>query len=823
MFFKVPKYSPLIGLLCLYCTIAGAETPIEPSNQDSKKISDTEQPRVAAVRNLDWVNKQDMTAQQRALVSSYCCGAYIEPERDYQGASLDPDSAPLQVNALSTEAPRDSVALLEGDVHISQGYRQVRSDRAIVDQSERQIILNGNVRFREPSMLLIGDNAILDLDNEEVEIENATYVLHQASVRGNASILKRTSDGLIVFNEATYSGCEPSDNTWQLTTSQIELDQKTGFATLKNARLDIKKIPVFYFPYAKFPISDRRSSGLLFPSISIDDENGLDFSQPIYWNMAPNYDATLSPRYIEKRGTGLEAIFRHLSSWSTTQISGGFLSNDKGGNDDDKKDPITGLYNHQGKDRYMASVQHSGAFDQSWSTFLDFNHVSDIDYFADIGQMTQSESSRTYLQRVASIAYRNNYWNFGLKAQDYQSITTGISDQYSVLPHLSLNGHYKFANSLLIEANNQYSVFGHNNQDYITGERANLDYNLSWDKHWNWGYFKPKIGFRHRSYNLDIPASNNLPEVDKKPSITVPTISIDSSFVLEKDSLWFPSLQQTLEPRLFYVKSKFRDQRSLPDFDTKEITPSYNSLFRDNRYYGGDRIADDHRLTLGLSTSFVDKNTGSEQFRASLAQAIYFDNRQVTLSSTPSIQEQDYLQRDKSYLAFELAAKIDKNWRLSSETIYDNYDNHWEKSGITVHYQDRQNRLFNLAYKYSRHIARSHEDIELEQHIEQADLSFYAPLNGNFNWVGRWHHDFTNNRELELFAGFEYNNCCWRASLVMRRWLDRDDRTLIPEQNLDSKSGIFLEIQFRGLAGTGGRVDRILKKGIYGYEPLENY
>ena len=293
MFFKVPKYSPLIGLLCLYCTIAGAETPIEPSNQDSKKISDTEQPRVAAVRNLDWVNKQDMTAQQRALVSSYCCGAYIEPERDYQGASLDPDSAPLQVNALSTEAPRDSVALLEGDVHISQGYRQVRSDRAIVDQSERQIILNGNVRFREPSMLLIGDNAILDLDNEEVEIENATYVLHQASVRGNASILKRTSDGLIVFNEATYSGCEPSDNTWQLTTSQIELDQKTGFATLKNARLDIKQVPVFYFPYAKFPISDRRSSGLLFPSISIDDENGLDFSQPIYWNLAPNYDCLL--------------------------------------------------------------------------------------------------------------------------------------------------------------------------------------------------------------------------------------------------------------------------------------------------------------------------------------------------------------------------------------------------------------------------------------------------------------------------------------------------------------------------------------------------
>ena len=825
MFSKALKYSLLAWLICLYCSRAGAETPTGSSNweEDSKNINDAEQPRVAAAHNLDWVKKQNMTPQQQALVSSFCCGAYLEPKRDYPDANLDPDIAPLQVNALRTEAPYDSIALLEGDVHISHGYRQVRSDSAKVDQIGRQITLNGNVRFREPNMLLIGDNAKLDLDTEEVEIENATYVLHQAAVRGTASILKRTSDGLIVIDEATYSGCEPSDNTWKLTTSQIELDQKTGFATLKNARLDIKQVPVFYFPYAKFPISDQRSSGLLFPSITFDRDNGLDLSQPIYWNLAPNYDATLSPRFIEKRGTGLEAIFRHLSSWSTTQIAGGFLGNDKGGNDDAKRDPATGLYPYQGEDRYMASIQHSGTLDQSWSTFLDFNHVSDMDYFADIDQMMRSESSRTYLQRIASIAYRNSLWNFGLKAQDYQSITAGISEQYSVLPNISLSGRYKFATSFLIEANNQFSVFDHDNKDYITGERANLDYNLSWDKQWSWGFFKPKIGFRHISYNLDLPRANNLLAVDENPSITVPVVSIDSSILLERDSIWFSDLQQTLEPRLFYVKSKFRDHQSLPDFDTKENTPSYNSLFKDNRFYGGDRIADDHRLTLGLSTSFINNTTGNEQFRASLAQAIYFDNRQVTLSSTPSAQEQAYLKRKKSYLAFELSARIDKNWRIGSESIYDNYENHWEKSVLSAHYQDRQNRIFNLAYRYSRRVARSLEHIQLEQHIEQADMSFYVPLNGNFNWVGRWHHDFTNNRELELFAGFEYNNCCWQASLVLRRWLDRNDETLIPEQNLESKNGIFFEIQFRGLAGTGGRVDRILKKGIDGYEPLENF
>jgi len=822
MLHKALKYNFLVWSICLYCTAAGAETPITESSAQSanyENISDPEQPRVAAVHNLDWVEKQDMTPQQQTHVSSYCCGAYVEPERNYPDANRNPDQAPLRVNALSTEAQNESVAILEGDVHISQGYRQVRSDQAIVDQSKRQIILNGNVRFREPDMLLIGDNAKLNLDTEEVEIENATYLLHQAAVRGTASILKRTSEGLIVIDDATYSGCEPTDNTWQLKTSQIELDQKSGFATVKNARLDVKQVPVFYFPYAKFPINNRRSTGLLFPTVAVDQENGLDFAQPIYLNLAPNYDATLTPRYIQERGIGLETNFRHLSHWSKTEIMAGYLGNDKGGSDKSKLDPIP----YQGEDRYTARILHRGAPNQSWSTFLDYNHVSDVGYFNDIGQMLQGEDehNRTHLQRVASIGYSTTHWNFAVNSQDYQSITAGLANQYSVVPSISVDGNYRFDNSLFFDLSNQYSRFRHEDKNVITGDRTRLNYNLGWDKQWRWGYIKPKFGVRHLDYNLNIPDNYSIP-LEDKPTITVPVVSFDGSLLLEKDSHWFSGLKQTLEPRLFYIKAKSRDQQYLPDFDTKEFTPSYDLLFTENRYYGGDRITDDHRLTLGVSTRFINKSTGSEQFRASLAQALYFDDRQVALSSSPSAQEQQEMRRQKSYMALEVVAQINKNWRLNSEIIYDNHDNHWEKGGIGIHYGDHQDRLFNLSYRYSRRTPNL-QSTTPTQHIEQADMSFYIPLGDDFNWVGRWHHDFTNNRELEAFAGFEYNSCCWRASLVVRRWLDREDELLIPEQNLQTNNGVFLQIQFRGLAGTGGRVDSILQKGIYGYEPLESF
>jgi LPS-assembly protein len=258
----------------------------------------------------------------------------------------------------------------------------------------------------------------------------------------------------------------------------------------------------------------------------------------------------------------------------------------------------------------------------------------------------------------------------------------------------------------------------------------------------------------------------------------------------------------------------------LPDFDTKEITPSYSQLFKENRFVGGDRISDDHRLSLGLSTSLTSQENGNEKFRASLAQAIYFDDRQVTLSD--SNQTNSNLQRKKSDLAFELFFRLNNQWRLNNEAVYNNQDKHWEKAATSLYYNN-QDKLFNISYKYSTLDTELYSVKAKQLPIEQLDMSFYIPMGNDLSWVGRWHHDFTNNRELEVFSGFEYNNCCWRAGLVVRRWLDRQNERLMSGREPELRNGIFLQIQFKGIAGASGRVASILKKGIYGYEPLEKF
>ncbi|MGB2115389.1 MAG: LPS-assembly protein LptD [Porticoccaceae bacterium] len=802
---------------------ASINAEVIPSQSNSQTVVDSNRQQPLLDNGLDWVKKENMTPEQQALVAKFCCGAYIEPERSYQDADKHPDESALIVNAISTEAKSDTVAILEGDVNIAQGYRQIKSNSALVDQENRRITLIGNVRFREPSMLLTGNHALLDLDSEEVQIENATYVLHQSSIRGTAESLRRKSDGIITITDSSFTSCEPSVDTWKLQTSEINLDQSSGFATVKNARLDIGKVPVFYFPYAKFPISERRSSGLLFPSISNDQENGIDFSQPIYWNLAPNYDATITPRYIQHRGMGVETTFRHLNNWSKNQITAGFLGNDKGGKHDYPPESSSGTYPYQGEERYMFRLNHQGNFAKSWTSYIDFNRVSDENYLTDIGQITEQEDNPTHLRRVGSLGYQTDSWQFAIEAQNYQSITLGINDPYEIASRITLNGNFRYANSVTVSLNNQQTEFRHDSQDLINGRRTLLNYRLGIDNRWSWGYFKPSIGIKYLDYQLNTQVNqsdiSDASDLTNNPAITVPTFSLDSGIIFEKENNQSSKYSQTLEPRLFYVKSKYRNQDFLPDFDTKEINSSYARLFRENRFAGGDRISDDHRLSLGLSTSLIDKQKGHEKLRASIAQAIYFEDRKVSL--TDSLQSNPDLSRKKSDLALEVFYRINDHWRLNNEIVYNNQGHHWENGSASLYYQNKQ-KIFNISYHYS-HLNSDEQTTSTTDPIEQADLSFYIPTANDFSWVGRWHHDFTNNRELEVFSGFEYNNCCWRAGLVLRRWLDRPNDSFVPQREAKLRNGVFLQIQFKGIAGAGGRVASILKKGIYGYEPVENF
>ncbi len=777
------------------------------------KTTTTKEPVLNTPRNLDWVDEKELNEAQKQRLTDDCCGRYVEPPRDYPDAELNPDDAPLRASSISTEA-QDNVATMRGDVQISQGYRQVRSDTATLNQDARTATLAGNVQLREPGLLMLGKEAHFNLDSGELAVDGATWVFHETAIRGTAETIARQKDGMIHIDNATYTTCEPGNNTWTMASSNIAIDPQTGIATAKHVRIKVKDVPIIYLPWIRYPVDDRRASGLLYPEISFSDDNGLDYAQPIYLNLAPNYDATITPRYIQERGEMLELELRHLSRLTETTLGGAWLSDDDGG--DVEIDPTTQMKPLQGEDRWVTSLGHRGGIGERWGSTIDYTKVSDEEYFRDIGNATLEARSQTHLKQFAGIDYSTAHWRFGISGTEYQTLINNTDEQYQQLPRVHANGEYRIkmgAQDILFNLKNQFTVFDHDDNTRVTGDRLRSDFSVTLDKQWLWGYFRPTLKLKHLSYDLDDPLT---PGGDDGPSTTVPVGIIDTGLFFERLSSLFGDHTQTLEPRLYYLNAKTEDQSDNPDFDTDELTFSYQQLFRDERFSGSDRISDAEQITIALTTRMINNNSGIERFHASIGQVFYLDDREVALNYSEANKE---LRRSDSDLAAELGAQLNKHWRFQSDILYNDDSELVNKGSFSLRYHGEEKALFNASYRYTREDPRIIGSQEFDADIEQADLSAYLPISRRWSLIGRWNQDLTNSRELEVFAGIEYNSCCWRAAIVARHWLDRDDDLLIPEEDLEYDDGIFFQIQLKGLAGTGGTLDSILSDGIYGYEP----
>lgn len=789
-------------------------------------LTEEEGPQVRQARSMDWVDEEDMTEEERARLTIGCCGAYIEPKANYPEAGLEPDKASLRVSAGSTEVQQEGTTKLEGSVQVTHGYRQLRSSSAILDQNNRGIELTGDVLFREPGLLLQGENAAVNLQAGTLNFDNVSFVLHETGTRGTAEKMSRDPDQDFIIDNATYTTCEPKGNTWLLESNELRIDQDTGIATAQHTKIRVKGVPVVYLPWIIFPIGERRTSGLLFPVLESSDENGIGYTQPIYLNLAPNYDATISPRFTSERGAMIETEGRHLSSWGVTTLAAAYLPDDDGGGDSDET-----VKTFQGQDRWLGGIYHQGGFNSNWFTRVNFTEVSDEEYFRDIGSATLEISSRTHLPQYAAAGYRNKHWYLNVTAQEFQTLSRTIDEQYQVRPRVTANGYYRFGD-IQVELDNQFTSFEHPDNAFIRGDRVRLDYSLGWDAQWTWGYFKPTIKGKYISYHL----KNPQPGSDDAPSITVPVSTIDTGIFLERD---WGRFTHTFEPRLYYLSSEFEDQSGLPNFDSDLLTFSYSQLFSDDRFSGGDRVGDSEHLALGLTTRVVDDMTGDEWLRASIGQIFFFADRQVSLNSNltesflanPNLNaiadlqqrlraeaDLDQLLEDESSLAGELLLKLDSRWSLQLDGLFSRDRSEFDKGNLTLRYTGKDRSLVNLGYRFTNNVSRVVNGEILNNDIEQADISTFLPISGNWNLVAKWQYDITNKRDLETFAGFEYNSCCWRASLVARRWLDRDDSLPVPERELNEDNGIFLQIQFKGLGGTGTRVDSILSEGIQGYK-----
>ena len=819
--------------------------------------------RSADYSHLDWVPREKLTAAQLAETGPYCSGSYIEPIRPGMNDKTNKSDAPTFIGAKASRYQQDEqVATLAGDVVMRQGSMQAEADEASLYQAENRGELNGNVRVRDNGALLVGDHAEVQLDTGAAKVDNAEYVLHKSRVRGNALYAKRAENAIIRLKDGTYTTCEPNSNAWQLKGNNITLNPATGFGTATNVTLRVRDIPVLYTPYIYFPIDDRRQSGFLPPSFSSGSESGFTLVTPYYFNLAPNYDATLYPRYMSKRGMLMEGEFRYLTKSSEGQFGGSYL------NDDNTERSRQSDYE---KTRYMLNWQHKGGLDSRVLTEVDYTKISDPYYFQDLQTDQIGVESSTFVNQQGAVSYRGDNFTARLNAQAYELATVSNITPYNRLPQITFNGALPYhpgglnfayeTEAVRFERSLQNGLFTDENgvsSDRLdtfvkgltraNGTRLNAAPSVELPLNWTYGFITPKLKYQYTQYDLDLDGTGkadmaaNGQTFKSSQNRAIPIASVDSGLYFDRNTQFFgKNYNQTLEPRLFYLYAPEKDQDDIPVFDTSEYSFNYSSLFRDNRFSGSDRVGDENKLSLGVTSRWIEEN-GFERQRVSVGQALYFKDREVQLPGVVAKDRSDS-QSNVSPIAMDYEFRFNRDWRATADYNWDP-DSHSPRSGSAMfHYQpeDNPNKVINAGYRYRNDqvvynqltgkwqfggdygTPGSDNFVKDYYKIQQHDFSVMWPIVPQWNLISRWQYDYARNRTLEAFGGFEYDNCCWKLRLINRYWVSNDEYTQIAPLNEKGDHGLFLQIVLKGLGGlTGAKVESFLDKGIQGYRERED-
>ena len=685
----------------------------------------------------------------------------------------NPETIVFEVGTFEAQLGDSPSASMTGGVLLRQGDKLAGADRARYDPASKALLLDGNVRYEDTYSHVESASAEFGYGAGRIRFEGASFTLDGNAARGEAVALEINQEGKLELDGVSYTTCPPESNDWIIEAKDIDLDTRNGVGTAKGVKLRFQDVPILYSPYFSFPIGDARKSGVLSPQFGTGGRSGNEIRLPYYWNIAPNYDATITPRLLTDRGMQIAAQFRYLTPTTDGSARVEYLSSDNMFNDS----------------RTMMELKHRTMFINGWRNRIGFREVSDSQYFEDLGG-SLSLSSITHLDRNISFDHHTDNLSFFGQIQDFQTLDDAIlpdDEPYRRVPQLVVRGRWP-DRFLGMQLGLDGEVVNFDRDVGITGWRVNMAPSIELPISRPGWFITPSLSVDHTQYELN----DTLPDTDTSPRRTVPIASLDVGMVLERslgDS--FGNRIMTLEPRMLYVHVPHREQDGLPVFDT--ITPDLNliSLYRKNRYLGVDRIADTDQVSIGITSRILDLSSGRELVTATIGQTRYLSDSGIFLPGESTARE-----ATSDYIA-EMRFGIFENLNFDFGYQWGEKDRGTTQSQARLQYSPSSNKILNLAYRFRR------------DSIEQGDLSWSWPVASNWNFVGRYKFSFRDDEALEEVFGVEYESCCWGLRLVSRRHISTRDGT--------RDSTIGLQLVLKGLSSVGTAADKMLERGILGY------
>ena len=684
---------------------------------------------------------------------------------------LPDEEQPIHVESDGASVTRSGDAALLGNVHVTQGARTLRAETATYEASTRRFKVEGDVEYEDPELRVKGSTGTWS-GAEGGRFEGAEFELPARPARGSAGALGLTPQGDLELEEVRFTTCPAGNDDWLLKASSIEIDRDAQQGTGRDVRLEFLGVPLLYAPFISFPAGDRRKSGFLFPTIGTSTSNGFELGIPYYFNLAPNYDATLEPTWFSKRGVELSGNFRYLTERSRGRIDGRYLPSDQ----------------QADRDRGYARLRHLTDFTQSLRFTAALEDASDSRYFEDFARGPDG-TSITHLERRLQLHHLGSGWRATALLQNFQTIDTAIDPldrPYARAPQLFAEGNWRLGPGPLTAGFDGELVYFHRDVG-VTGARARLAPRVSLPWRAPGWFVVPSASYRQVAYSL----SDTVPGEDTSPSFGAPTLAVDAGLAFDRSTGRGGRLTHTLEPRVLYAWTPYRDQDGLPVFDTGLPELDMVRLFSIDRYVGGDRISDANRLAAGLTTRLIDSTSGRQYLTATIGQQYFFDKPRVGLPDEPPET------RGRSDIIAELGLSAYRDWSVGLAMQWDPDNSNTVLGQAAVQYRPAQDTVVNVGYRYR------------EARVEQWEASAAWRLGSQWSLFGRYVYSVRDEQTIDSFAGLEYEACCWRLRLVASRYLSN--------RTGEQSTSVALQLELKGLSSVGTTSDTFLERGIRGY------
>lgn len=732
-------------------------------------------------------------------------------------ASALGDAEAVQIKADEVSLYSEGRSRLSGHVEVQQDQRIVSAQTAYIYRDAKKnevtkIVLLNEVRYVEPDKLIIARKVVLNPQDKTGKIEDVLYRfnLNRASAKtpawGRASFVERFSNKDFLLRKATYSTCPPHNESWRIEADEIKLDSLNSTGTAKNAVLRVGDIPVIYTPYMSFPTSTARKSGFLMPYYGYSNVSGFNIATPYYWNIAPNYDATITPQVYTLRGLMLGGDFRYLTENSVGVIGGQFLPQDQAFRHflDVNREEFPRL-NGVSTDRWSFLLRDSTQLTHDLSMHIDFQQVSDDYYLQDFSNnlaiMTENQ-----LLRQGDLTYTTDHWLLRGMLQSYQTPhpvnQAPIINAYERLPQLLAQGAYsELPMGAEIKLNGQFDDFRWPNaqENVPHGPRYHFNPILSLPEIKPWGYMTPSVELVENYYDVQYNQQLNTQSFNR----TIPRYSVDSGLTFERE--WGVNTQ-TIEPRLYYLYVPYHDQTPVPVYESAYMIFSTEQLFRSNRFSGFDRIGDTNQLSYALTSRWYSNKNGEEKASLTVGQVNYFANRQVGLcyaQNGPCVENPLFLGyvspvAKTSPIASHGEYRINSVFSTTADYVWDPHTRATNNGNLNFHYQPADNRLINIGYNYlvdGNLLPTAYGGIQ-NTALHQGTIAVATPLNDRWSTLGAYSYNLSKGYSMLSLLGLQYDNCCWAARLMGgRTFMSLSTNSLQPQYN----NNVYLQVLLKGL------------------------